>query len=87
MPRTGLDQLTPGVSDLNQIRPENLVGPSKVRQEVKGRFMLCYWAARVLEYSMVDISKRLQISLPTVSISVQKGEKLSAIRVDPLEDI
>jgi putative transposase len=71
-----LDKLMRVVADLNQIRPKNLVGPSKVRQVVKGRYMLCYWAARVLEYSMVDISKRLKISLPTVSISVQKGEKI-----------
>jgi putative transposase len=71
-----LDGLTGVVADLNQIRPEDLIGPSKVRQVVKGRYMLCYWAARVLEYSMVDISRRLKISLPTVSISVQKGEKI-----------
>jgi hypothetical protein len=38
--------------------------------------MLWYWAGRVLGYSMVDISRRLKISLPTAGISVQKGEKI-----------
>ena len=71
-----LDKLAQVVAGLKMIKPEDLIGPSKVRQVAKGRYMFCYWASRLLEYSQVEIAKRLAISLPTVSISVLKGEKL-----------
>jgi hypothetical protein len=32
-----LDKLTPAVAALNQIRPEDLAGPSKVHKVVKGK--------------------------------------------------
>jgi putative transposase len=38
--------------------------------------VLCYWAARELGISTVELSKRLGISQPTASQSVKRGEKV-----------
>jgi putative transposase len=71
-----LDHLQHAVANLETIRPEELIGPGKVRKVTRARILFCYWAVRDLGFSMTDVSKRLRISLPTVSIAVQKGEKL-----------
>ena len=43
---------------------------------VKARSVLCYWAARELGISTLELSKRLGISQPTASQSVKRGEKI-----------
>ena len=40
---------------------------------VEARSVLCYWAARELGLSTVELSKRLGISQPTASQSVKRG--------------
>ncbi|MBW2544342.1 MAG: transposase [Deltaproteobacteria bacterium] len=72
----GLDRLQRVVATLITIRPEEFVGPAKARKVTKARILFCYWAVRELGFSMTDVSKRLEISLPTVSVAVQKGEHL-----------
>lgn len=61
---------------LTNISPEVLAGPSKSRNIVKARILVCYWAARDLGLTMTDIAQHLKISVPTVSIAVKKGEVL-----------
>ena len=43
---------------------------------VEARSVLCYWAARELGISTLELSKRLRISQPTASQSVKRGEKI-----------
>jgi predicted DNA binding protein len=38
--------------------------------------VLCYWAARELKITTVELSKRLSISQPTASQSVKRGERV-----------
>jgi predicted DNA binding protein len=38
--------------------------------------VLCYWAARELGISTLELSKRLGISQPTASQSAKRGEKI-----------
>jgi len=45
--------------------------------KVKARSLLCFWASRKLGISMVQLSKRLKISPPTVSQSATRGEKIA----------
>jgi chromosomal replication initiation ATPase DnaA len=71
-----LDHLQKAVSDLVGIAPQQLVGSSKARKVVKGRMLFSYWAVREMGFSGSEIARRLQISLPTVSIAAQKGEKI-----------
>lgn len=71
-----LDHLQRAAAALMTIHPQELFGPSKIRKVARARILFCYWAVRDLGFSMTELSKHLNISLPTVSIAVQKGEKL-----------
>ncbi len=81
-----LDYLQRVVAALTTIRPEELIGPAKVHKVARARILFCYWAVRYLGFSMTDVSKRLEISLPTVSVAVPKGEKLVCDEPWVLED-
>jgi putative transposase len=61
------------ISGLLSIAPEVIAGASKERVIVKARVLVCYWAVRELGMTMTDVSDRLKISVPTVSIAVRKG--------------
>jgi hypothetical protein len=50
---------------------------------VKARSLLCYWAVSKLGFSATELSKKLGISQPSVSISVKRGEKIA--RAEQLE--
>lgn len=63
------------VADLYAMEPQAFIGPSKERRIVKGRSIICFWAARELGMSMTKAADYLKVSVPTVSISVKKGEK------------
>jgi len=41
---------------------------------------LCYWAVRKLGFSTTELSKKLGVSQPSVSISVKRGEKIAKVR-------
>lgn len=66
------------VSDLLSVKPDELFGPGKNRTVVKGRSLLCFWLLRELGLSMTDIAERLKIAVPTVSVSVKKGEQIAS---------
>ena len=55
---------------------EKVVRPGRYPDTVKARSVLCYWAARELGISTLELSKRLGISQPTASQSIQRGEKI-----------
>ena len=44
---------------------------------VKERSLMCYWAAIKLGFSTTELSKKLGVSQPSVSISVTLGEKIA----------
>lgn len=72
-----LDHLLLIVSDLTMLHPQELIGPTKSRNIVKARKLICYWAVRELGFSMTEVANRLGISVPTVSVAVPKGERLA----------
>jgi DNA-binding MarR family transcriptional regulator len=47
------------------------------RNRVRARDLLCYWCAIELRISMADLSKRLDMTLATVSYAVKIGEKIA----------
>lgn len=55
---------------------DKVVRPGRYPDTVKARSVLCYWAARQLGISTLELSKRLGISQPTASQSIQRGEKI-----------
>ena len=66
------------VSVLFGIDADQFTTPGKHPLSVRARSLLCYWAVRKLGFSTTEISKRLSISQPSVSVSVQRGEKIAS---------
>jgi len=54
--------------------------PEKYGKVVEGRSLLCYWAVRKLGVSATALAKRIGISQPAVSFSVQRGEEIAKER-------
>lgn len=84
-----LDKLTNRVASEFGIKPWQVWSYSKQRVIVKARSLLCYWAVRKLGFSATELSKRLGVSQPSVSISVKRGEMIAKnkqLRLQRLKD-
>lgn len=71
-----IDKIASKVSDLLELDPSDIWAPGKERKRVKARSLLCYWAVRELGMSMVKLSRRCNLSLAGVSLSVKRGEMI-----------
>jgi len=71
-----LEDIVSVVADLYAMKPQAFIGPCKERRIVKGRALICFWAAHELGMSMTKVAECLKVAAPTVSIAVKKGEKL-----------
>jgi hypothetical protein len=71
-----LDKLASKVCDIRKLELYNIWAPGKDRKRVVARSLLCYWAVRELGVTMAELSRRLNISLSGVSISVKRGETI-----------
>jgi putative transposase len=71
-----LDRLASKVCDIRNLELYNIWAPGKDRKRVEARSLLCYWAVRELGVTMAELSRRLNISLSGVSISVKRGETI-----------
>jgi REP element-mobilizing transposase RayT len=72
-----LDTVAQRVSRFLGIKPEQVRAPGKHPLTVKARSLLCYWAVRELGFTATEVSRRLGVSQPAVSISVKRGEKIA----------
>ena len=73
-----LDKIANRVAHLLEMNAEEVWAPGRYSYIVKGRSLLCYWAVRELGISMAFLSKKLKISIPAVSKSVVRGEKIAS---------
>jgi chromosomal replication initiation ATPase DnaA len=64
------------VGKLFGIEAKDLLKPGKCKAVVPARSVLCYWAVTELGESATSLAKRIGITQPAVSISVQRGEKI-----------
>ncbi len=71
-----LESLTDRVADIFDIPASELWIPGKQRWRVRAKSVLCYWANRELEVSMSELSRRMNVSVMTISNAVQRGEKI-----------
>jgi hypothetical protein len=71
-----LDHLQQAVAKLVAIQPEEMIGASKARSVVKARILFSYFATREMSVAGTEVARKLKISLPTVSLSVRRGEQL-----------
>ena len=70
-----MDKVIQRVAAVLGIKPEQVFAAGKHPQTVKARSLLCYWAVRKLGLTATELSKRLGVSQPSVSISVKRGER------------
>jgi len=70
------DWLVGRVATLFGVDQDIVTRPGRYPDTVETRSVLCYWAARELGISTLELSKRLGISQPTASQSVKRGEKI-----------
>jgi REP element-mobilizing transposase RayT len=66
------------VAELFHLEPDKVTRPGRYPETVEARSVLCYWAARELGITTLDLSRQLGISQPTASQSVKRGEKVVA---------
>ena len=71
-----LDWLADQVAALLGLEKDIVTRPGRYPDTVEARSVLCYWAARELGISTLELSKRLGVSQPTASQSVKRGEKI-----------
>ena len=65
------------VAEVLGINRDEVLSSGRQPHRVKARSLVCFWASRELGMSMVELSKRLKISQPTVSQSANRGEKIA----------
>jgi hypothetical protein len=65
------------VSSALGVDPQQVWAAGKHPITVKARSLMCYWAVRKLGLSATELSKKLGVSQPSVSISVRRGEQIA----------
>jgi REP-associated tyrosine transposase len=65
------------VVDVLGVNRAEVLSSGRQPLRVKARSLVCFWATRELGMSMVELSKRLKISQPTVSQSASRGEVIA----------
>jgi putative transposase len=81
-----LDKVALRVSSELGIDPEQVWGHGKNRLTVKARSLWCYWAVSKLGFSATELSKKLGVSQPAVSIAVKRGERIAQAERLELEE-
>jgi putative transposase len=64
------------VATLFGVDQDIVTRPGRYPDTVEARSVLCYWTARELGISTLELSKRVGILQPTVSQSAKRSEKI-----------
>jgi len=72
-----LDSVAARVSEVLKIKTEDIWAKGKYQRIVNARSLLCYWAVRELGIPMSNLSIKLGISIPSISISVRRGQRIA----------
>ncbi len=70
------EHLLSRVAELMDMSTEEVLSGRRCPKTVQARRLICYWGYRALRMRIVDLAKRLNISQPTASQSVTKGETI-----------
>ena len=62
---------------ITEVPSQEILKPGKDRQRVRARSLLCYWAVRELGMTMTEMSRSSGLSVPAISMAVQRGEKFT----------
>ena len=71
------ERLIKRMAKLFEISPKELLPGGKHTKTVKARSVVCYWGNRELGMSTIELTKKMNISQPTASQSVVRGQKIA----------
>ena len=71
-----LDVLADLVAELFDIEADEIYSSGKYKKRVQARSVFSYWAVRELGETATSLAKKIGISQPAVSMSVERGEKI-----------
>ncbi len=71
------EKIAEKVSILFKLEKDYITGKGRQQDRVRARDVLCYWVARDLGIPMVDIAKRLEMTLAAISVAVKRGETIA----------
>jgi REP element-mobilizing transposase RayT len=71
-----LEKIAERVGQVTGIDPDRIWTKGKHPETVQARSLLCYWACREVGMKTTELADVLKISQPSVSQSVQRGERL-----------
>ena len=72
-----LEKTASRAAEVLGVKEEDVWAMGRYRRIVEARSLFCYWAVRELGATMSSLAGRLGISIPAVSKSVSRGEKLA----------
>jgi len=68
------DRVAARVAEIYEVGADDIFLRGKQQKRVKARSLFCYWAVRELGVSLTELARRLNISIPGVGYSVERGE-------------
>jgi len=75
-----LEKIALHVSDLMEIKTEDIWTRRKHQRIVDARSVLCFWAVHELGITMTSLGRKLGLSTPAISKSVTRGKQISEAR-------
>ncbi len=59
------------------LKPEEVFSKGRQRRKVETRSLFCFWAARELGITHTVLSKKLEMCLAGIGLSVERGESIA----------
>jgi len=72
-----LDKTAKRAAGVCSVEPDDIFSRSRQRIKVQARSLFCYWASRELGISHTELARRLEVSVPAVSYSVERGKLIA----------
>jgi len=64
------------VARIMKLEPDDILTAGKYPQRVRARSLLCYWGARELGMTTVELAQKVNLAQPTVSQAILRGQKI-----------
>lgn len=71
-----LQRIAERVAEICGMEAHEVLSKGQQQRKVKARSLLCFWAARELGMSLTDLARALEMSIPGVGYSVERGEAI-----------
>jgi putative transposase len=72
-----LGRIAERVAEIYDIERDDIFLRGKQQRRVKARSLFCYWAVQELGTSLTELARRLNMSVPAVGYSVDRGEMIA----------